>query len=278
MSSGDPRGTLAAIWRIESPKLIASLSRMLHDVGRAEDLAQDAFVAALSQWPGEGIPRNPGAWLMTAAKRRAIDQIRRDKTLQVNSGVTPSLSKGGVEPDFAASYEEIDDDMLRLMFVACHPVVSKEAHVALTLKLVGGLTTAEIARAFLVPESTIAQRIVRAKRTLSEARVPFEVPSGEERLARLASILETIYLIFNEGYAATAGDDVLRPELVEDALRLGRMLAALMPHESEVLGLVALMEIQASRMGARVGPSGDPILLLDQDRSRWNRLLISRGL
>jgi RNA polymerase sigma factor (sigma-70 family) len=274
VSSGDPPGTIAAIWRIESPKLIASLSRMLRDVGRAEDLAQDAFVAALSQWPDEGIPRNPGAWLMTAAKRRAIDQIRRKET---QDRVTLSLSNG-VEPDFAASYEEIDDDMLRLMFVACHPVVSKEAHVALTLKLVGGLTTAEIARAFLVPEATIAQRIVRAKRTLSEARVPFEVPSGPERLERLASILETIYLIFNEGYAATAGDDVLRPELVEDALRLARMLAALMPHESEVLGLVALIEIQASRMRARVGPSGEPILLLDQDRNRWNRLLINRGL
>jgi RNA polymerase sigma factor (sigma-70 family) len=275
VSSGDPHGTIAAIWRIESPKLIASLSRTLRDVGRAEDLAQDAFVAALSQWPDEGIPRNPGAWLMTAAKRRAIDQIRRAET---KGRVTLSLSKGEVEPDFADTYEEIDDDMLRLMFVACHPVVSKDAHVALTLKLVGGLTTAEIARAFLVPEATIAQRIVRAKRTLSEARVPFEVPSGPERLARLASILETLYLIFNEGYSATAGDDVLRPELVEDALRLGRMLAALMPHESEVLGLVALIEIQASRMRARVGPSGEPILLLDQDRSRWNRLLINRGL
>ena len=213
---------------------------------------------------------------MTAAKRRAIDQIRRAETMKVP--VTLSLSKGEVEPDFADTYEEIDDDMLRLMFVACHPVVSKDAHVALTLKLVGGFTTAEIARAFLVPEATIAQRIVRAKRTLSEARVPFEVPSGPERLARLASILETLYLIFNEGYSATAGDDVLRPELVEDALRLGRMLAALMPHESEVLGLVALIEIQASRMRARVGPSGEPILLLDQDRSRWNRLLINRGL
>jgi RNA polymerase sigma factor (sigma-70 family) len=275
VSSGDPHGTIAAIWRIESPKLIASLSRMLRHVGRAEDLAQDAFVAALSQWPDEGIPRNPGAWLMTAAKRRAIDQIRRNET---KDRVTLSLSKRAIEPNFADSYEEIDDDMLRLMFVACHPVVSKEAHVALTLKLVGGLTTAEIARAFLVPEATIAQRMVRAKRTLSEAQVPFEVPSGPERLQRLASILETIYLIFNEGYAATAGDDVLRPELVEDALRLGRMLAALMPHESEVLGLVALMEIQASRMRSRVGPSGEPILLLDQDRSRWNRLLINRGL
>lgn len=281
MSSGDPHGTIAAIWRIESPKLIATLSRMLRDVARAEDLAQDAFVAALSQWPDEGIPRNPGAWLMTAARRRAIDQIRRNETQERVTLASPDLTLSpskGVEPDFAAAYEEIDDDMLRLMFVACHPVVSKEAHVALTLKLVGGLTTAEIARAFLVPEATIAQRIVRAKRTLSEARVPFEVPSGPERLARLASILETVYLIFNEGYAATAGDDVLRPELVEDALRLGRMLASLMPLESEVLGLVALMEIQASRMRARVGANGEPILLLDQDRGRWNRLLINRGL
>jgi RNA polymerase sigma factor (sigma-70 family) len=287
VSSGELHATIAAIWRIESPRLIASLSRLLRDVGRAEDLAQDAFVAALSQWPDDGIPRSPGAWLMTAAKRRAIDQLRRDETLQrkaellmTDASVTLSLSKGGeiVERDFAASYEEIDDDMLRLIFVACHPVVSKEAHVALTLKLVGGLTTAEIARAFLVPEATIAQRIVRAKRTLAAARVPFEVPSGPERLQRLASILETIYLIFNEGYAATAGDDVLRPELVEDALRLGRMLAALMAYESEVHGLAALMELQASRMRARVGPSGEPILLLDQDRNKWNRLLIGRGL
>jgi RNA polymerase sigma-70 factor, ECF subfamily len=279
VSADGVNGAIAAIWRIESPKLIAALSRMMRDVGRAEDLAQDAFIAALSQWPDEGIPRNPGAWLMTAAKRRAIDQIRRDETLQRKSeqlAHDPSIDEA--QRDFAATYEEIDDDMLRLMFVACHPLVSKEAHVALTLKLVGGLTTAEIARAFLVSETTIAQRIVRAKRTLSEAHVPFEVPEGSDRLQRLASILEAIYLIFNEGYAATAGDNVLRPELAEDALRLGRMLAALLPHESEVHGLVALMEIQASRMRARVGPGGEPILLLDQDRRRWNALLIQRGL
>jgi RNA polymerase sigma factor (sigma-70 family) len=278
VDSGDLHGTIAAIWRIESPKLIARLARMVRDVGRAEDLAQDAFVLALSQWPDEGIPRNPGAWLMTVAKRRAIDQIRRDDTIhRKNERLAHELSVSESEADFASSYEEIDDDMLRLMFVACHPVVSREAHVALTLKLIGGLTTAEIARAFLTSETTIAQRIVRAKRTLAEARVPFEVPTGFDRLRRLSSILETIYLIFNEGYAASAGEDVLRPELVEDALRLGRMLAALMPDESEVHGLVALMEIQASRMRARVGPSGEPVLLLDQDRSKWNRLLILRG-
>jgi RNA polymerase sigma-70 factor (ECF subfamily) len=275
----DLPATIAAIWRIESPKLIARLSRTLRDVGRAEDLAQDAFVAALSQWPDEGVPRNPGAWLMTIAKRRAVDAIRRDETLaRKTERFARDLPTGEIEADFGAAHEEIDDDMLRLMFVACHPVVSKDAHVALTLKLVGGLTTAEIARAFLVSEPTIAQRIVRAKRTLVEARVPFEVPLGTERVARLTSILETIYLIFNEGYAASAGDDVLRPELAEDALRLGRMLAALMPHESEVNGLIALMEIQASRMRARVAPTGEPILLLDQDRSKWNRLLIQRGL
>jgi RNA polymerase sigma factor (sigma-70 family) len=270
---------IAAIWRIESPKLIARLSRMVRDVSRAEDLAQDAFVSALAQWPDTGIPRNPGAWLMTTAKRRAIDRIRRDETLQRKTEeFAYEFSSDGSQSDFAAEYEEIDDDMLRLIFVACHPLVSKEAHVALTLKLVGGLTTAEIARAFLVSEPTIAQRIVRAKRTLSKAGVPFEVPSGGERQQRLASVLETIYLIFNEGYAATSGDDVLRPELVEDAQRLGRMLASLMPNEREVHGLVALMEIQASRMRARVGPSGEPILLLDQDRSKWDRLLINRGL
>jgi len=279
VSAGDLQGTIAAIWRIESPKLIAALSRMLRDVGRAEDLAQDAFVVALSEWPNQGIPRNPGAWLMTAAKRRAIDQIRRDETLNRKAQrFAHELSADALEADVASAYEEIDDDMLRLMFVACHPVVSQEGQVALTLKLAGGLTTAEIARAFLTSETTIAQRIVRAKRTLAEARVPFEVPAGAERVQRLSSILETLYLIFNEGYAATAGDDVLRPELVEDALRLGRMLAALMPNESEVHGLVALMEIQASRMRARVGPSGDAILLLDQDRGKWNRMLIARGL
>lgn len=259
--------------------MIARLSRVTRDVGRAEDLAQDAFVAALAQWPDEGIPRNPGAWLMTTAKRKAIDRIRRDETLHRKSEELAAQMAAFQSPgDFTDTLEEIDDDMLRLIFVACHPLVSKNAHVALTLKLVGGLTTAEIAQAFLTSEATIAQRIVRAKRTLSEAGVPFEVPSGPERRQRLASVLETIYLIFNEGYAATAGDDVLRPELVDDALRLGRMLAQLMSHESEVHGLVALMEIQASRMRARVNEAGEPILLLDQDRGKWNRLLINRGL
>lgn len=275
--SDDLHQTIAAIWRIESPRLIARLTRITVDVGRSEDLAQDAFVAALAQWPDEGIPRNPGAWLMTAAKRRAIDSLRRDQTLATK---TEQLERERpvVTPDFADSLEDIDDDMLRLMFVVCHPILSPEARVALTLKLLGGLTTTEIARAYLTSEPTVAQRIVRAKRTLSEANVPFEVPSGSERLQRLASILEAIYLIFNEGYAATAGDDVLRPELVEDALRLGRMLAALMPYEGEVHGLVALMEIQASRMPARVGADGEPILLLEQDRTKWNYLSIGRAL
>jgi RNA polymerase sigma factor (sigma-70 family) len=252
---------------------------MLRDVGRAEELAQDAFVAALTQWPREGIPRNPGAWLMTAAKRRAIDAIRRDKTLEGKTGeIARDLQAQERGSEFDTVYEEVNDDVLRLMFVACHPVLSTQARVALTLRLIGGLTTPEIARAFLTSEATIAQRIVRAKRTLTEARVPFEVPSGPERAERLASVLEAIYLIFNEGYAATAGDDVLRPELVEDALRVGRILAGLMPNEPEVHGLVALMELQASRLRARVSPSGEPILLLDQDRSKWNRLLITRGL
>ena len=277
--SSDLHQTIAAIWRIESPRLIARLARMTRDVSRAEDLAQDAFVSALDQWPDEGIPRNPGAWLMTAAKRRAIDLLRRDENLVAKTEqLARQLPAGGATPDFTDSLEEIDDDMLRLMFVACHPILSPEARVALTLKLLGGLTTAEIGRAYLTSEPTIAQRIVRAKRTLSEAAVEFEVPSGAERTQRLASILESIYLIFNEGYAATAGDDVLRPELVEDALRLGRMLAALMPYESEVHGLAALMEIQASRMPARVGPGGEPRLLLDQDRGKWNYLSIGRGL
>jgi RNA polymerase sigma factor (sigma-70 family) len=271
--------TLDAIWRIESPKLIAGLTRMLRDVGRAEELAQDAFVAALMQWPQEGIPRNPGAWLMTAAKRRAIDAIRREKTLEGKThDIVRDLQAQKDGSEFDTVYEEINDDVLRLMFVACHPVLSTQARVALTLKLIGGLTTAEIARAFLTPEATIAQRIVRAKRTLTEARVPFEVPSGRDRLERLASVLESIYLIFNEGYAASAGDDVLRPELVEDALRVGRILASLMPAEPEVHGLVALMELQASRMHARVTADGEPILLLEQDRRKWNRLLITRGL
>lgn len=271
--------TIAAVWRIESPKLIAHLARLTRDVGRAEDLAADAFVAALAQWPSEGIPRTPGAWLMTAAKRRFVDRVRRDKTLaEKTEQLQTRHPHDGAEPDFAASFEEIDDDMLRLMFVTCHPVLSPEARVALTLKLLGGLTTAEIARAYLTAEPTIAQRIVRAKRTLGEARVAFEVPEGRERLKRLPPVLEAVYLIFNEGYAATAGTDVLRPELAEDALRLGRMLARLMPHEAEVHGLVALMEIQASRMPARLAADGSPILLLDQDRSRWDHLAIARGL
>ena len=279
MGTDQVNSTIAAIWRVESPKLIASLSRMTRDIGRAEDLAQDAFVSALAQWPDGGIPRNPGAWLMTVAKRRAIDELRRAEAMDRK---TQQLAREHAPDDsatnFASSVEDIDDDLLRLMFVACHPLLSKEARVALTLKLLGGLTTSEIARAFLTSEPTIAQRIVRAKRTLAEARVPFEVPSGGDRLARLASVLEVIYLIFNEGYAATAGDDVLRPELVEDALRLGRMLARLMPGEAEIHGLVALMELHASRMRARVGPAGEPILLFDQDRNKWNRLLIARGL
>ncbi len=273
------RQAIEAIWRIESPKLIASLSRMLRDVGRAEELAQDAFVCALAQWPDEGIPRNPGAWLMTAAKRRAIDQVRRDKAFERKAEeLHYQGSSSAIEADLASSYGEIDDDLLRLMFVACHPLLSKEARAALTLRLLGGLTTAEIARAFLVSGTTISARIVRAKRALADARVPFEVPDGPERLRRLESILEVIYLIFNEGYAASAGDDVLRPELVEDALRLGRMLAALIPDEAEVHGLVALMELHASRTQARIGPLGEPVLLRDQDRRRWNRLLIARGL
>jgi RNA polymerase sigma-70 factor, ECF subfamily len=279
VTNADVQRTIDAIWRIESPKVIAGLARMLGDVGRAEELAQDAFVCALTQWPDEGIPRRPGAWLMTTAKRRAIDLVRRAKTFQRKAEeLQYQFSTTATEADFSAAYDEIDDDLLRLMFVACHPVLSKEARVALTLRLLGGLTTAEIARAFLVRETAIAARIVRAKRVLAQARVPFQVPEGAERLQRLESILEVIYLIFNEGYAASAGDDVLRPELVEDALRLGRMLAALMPSEAEVQGLVALMELQASRMPARIGTSGDPVLLRDQDRSRWNRLLIARGL
>jgi RNA polymerase sigma factor (sigma-70 family) len=271
--------TIAAVWRIESPKLIARLARITRDVGRAEDLAADAFVAALAQWPSEGIPRTPAAWLMTAAKRRLIDRVRREKTLaEKTEQLQNQLPHDGAEPDFAATYEDIDDDMLRLMFVACHPVLSPEARVAPSLKLLGGLTTAEIARAYLSAEATVAQRIVRAKRTLSEARVAFEVPEGHERLQRLPPVLEAVYLIFNEGYSATAGSDVLRPELVEDALRLGRMLARLMPHEAEVHGLIALMELHASRIPARLASDGSPILLLDQDRGKWDHLLIQRGL
>jgi len=272
-----------AVWRIESARLIAALARIVRDVGLAEDLAQDALVAALEQWPRSGVPRNPGAWLMATAKHRAIDLFRRNARLQrKHEALARALEaeEAAAAPDLDPTLDdhEISDDLLRLIFTACHPVLSTEARVALTLRLLGGLTTAEIARAFLVPEATVAQRIVRAKRTLAAARVPFEAPHGAERTARLSSVLEVVYLVFNEGYAATAGDDWMRPTLCADALRLGRILAALTPMEPEVHGLVALMEIQASRAAARTGPTGEPILLLDQNRSRWDYLLIRRGL
>ncbi|GAB3355981.1 RNA polymerase sigma factor [Lysobacter tyrosinilyticus] len=276
------RRTIDAVWRMESAKLIASLARMLHDVGLAEELAQDALVTALEQWPQSGVPDNPGAWLMTTAKHRAIDRLRRHQLQHRKHeelGYEIELHQQIHEEDILDALDDpIGDDMLRLVFTACHPVLSQEARVALTLRLLGGLTTDEIARAFLVPEPTIAQRIVRAKRTLAEANVPYEVPRGEELVERLSAVLSVVYLIFNEGYSATAGEDWLRPALCDDALRLGRVLAELMPQQAEVHGLVALMEIQASRAGARTGPSGEPILLLDQDRARWDRLLIGRGL
>jgi len=271
-----------AVWKIESARLIAGLARIVRDVGLAEELAQDALVVALERWPESGIPDNPGAWLMATAKHRAIDLFRRNKLLDRKHAELARELK--TQQDLAvANFDipgghEISDDLLRLVFVSCHPVLSTEARVALTLRLLGGLTTREIARAFLVPEPTVAQRIVRAKRTLTEARVPFEVPRGPDLAARLSSVLEVIYLIFNEGYSATAGDDWMRPALCEDALRLGRVLAELAPQEPEVHGLVALMEIQASRLHARAGPRGEPVLLLDQDRSRWDQLLIRRGL
>jgi RNA polymerase sigma factor (sigma-70 family) len=272
------RRAVEAVWRIESARLIAGLARLVRDVGVAEELAQDALVAALEQWPAEGVPRNPGAWLMAVAKRRAIDLIRRNERLERKvAELGHELAvQGGPEFD-AVLTEQIEDDLLRLVFVACHPVLSTDARVALTLRLLGGLTTEEIARAFLVPEPTVAQRIVRAKRTLADAGVPFEVPEPAQRPARLASVLEVLYLVFNEGYSATAGDAWVRPALCEEALRLGRVLAGLMPAEPEVHGLVGLMEIQASRLRARVGPSGEPVLLLDQDRTRWDQLLIRRG-
>lgn len=271
----DARTALDAVWRIESPKVIAGIARSVRDVGLAEDFAQDALVAALQQWPRDGIPDNPGAWLMTAAKRRAIDHFRRNETQQRKyAEIAITVEEHDEMPD----PEELSDDLIRLIFIACHPVLSQQARVALTLRLLGGLTTDEIARAFLVPEATVAQRIVRAKRTLTEARVPFELPGIAERADRLASVLEVIYLIFNEGYAATAGEHWTRPELCEDALRLGRVLAELMPDEPEVHGLVALMELQASRLRARIGPGGGPVLLLDQNRARWDHLLIQRGL
>ena len=273
---------IETVWRIESPRLIGGLVRIVRDVGLAEDLAQDALIAALEQWPESGVPRNPGAWLMSTARRRAIDHFRhRGMAEQKHEQLGRETDEN--QPDHLEGLvesmdDEIGDDLLRLLFIACHPVLSLEARAALTLRLLGGLTTTEIARAFLVPEPTIAQRIVRAKRTLAEARVPYEVPRGADRAARITSVLAVIYLIFNEGYSATAGDDWMRPALCEDALRLGRILAGLAPGEAEIHGLVALMEIQASRARARVGPNGEPILLLDQDRARWDRLLIRRGL
>jgi RNA polymerase sigma-70 factor (ECF subfamily) len=274
--------TVEAIFRIESAKLIAGLTRMVRDVGLAEELAQDALVAALERWPETGVPDNPAAWLMSTAKNRAIDRLRRNKRLErkheeLGHAIEAEGDQATLDLD-AALDEDVHDDLLRLVFTACHPVLSTDARVALTLRLLGGLTTVEIARAFLVPEPTVAQRIVRAKRTLAEAQVPFEVPRGAELGARLSSVLEVIYLIFNEGYSATAGDDWMRPALCEDALRLGRVLAELAPAEPEVHGLVSLMEIQASRTHARTGPAGEPILLLDQDRGRWDHLLIHRGL
>jgi RNA polymerase sigma factor (sigma-70 family) len=278
----DAHRAIEAVWRIESARLVAGLARIVRDVGLAEELAQDALVAALEQWPSSGVPRNPGAWLMAIGKRRAIDHLRRNQRFErklEELGRELEVDGDQVAPEVEAALDgTIEDDLLRLVFTACHPVLSTEARVALTLRVLGGLTTEEIARAFLVPEPTVAQRIVRAKRTLTAARVPFEVPEGPALADRLSSVLEVIYLVFNEGYAATAGDDWMRPALCEEALRLGRILAGLMPAEPEVHGLVGLMEIQASRSAARTGPSGEPILLLDQDRGRWDQLLISRGL
>jgi len=282
VTATDVNRTIEAVWRIESAKLIAGIARIVHDVGVAEDLAQDALVAALEQWPKSGVPDNPGAWLMATAKHRAIDQLRRSTLVQrKHEQLVPELEaqQERAVPDLDAAIDDhVGDDLLRLVFISCHPVLSTEARLALTLRLLGGLTTDEIARAFLVSEPTIAQRIVRAKRTLADAQVPFEVPRGADFSARLSSVLQVIYLVFNEGYSATAGDDWMRPELCQDALRLGRILAGLVPDAPEVHGLVALMEIQASRSRARVGPSGEPVLLLDQDRARWDHVLIRRGL
>ncbi|MFY3745547.1 RNA polymerase sigma factor [Anaeromyxobacter sp. Red801] len=282
MTRPDAHRAVHAVFRIEAPRLIAGLARMVRDVGLAEELAQDALVAALERWPESGVPENPGAWLMATAKRRAVDELRRKRMVErKHEALGPDPEALGPTappaPD-AAVDEPVRDDLLRLVFIACHPVLSREARTALTLRLLGGLTTEEIARAFLLPEPTVAQRIVRAKRTLAEARVPFEVPGGADLQARLGSVLEVVYLVFNEGYTATAGDDWMRPALCEDALRLGRMLQALVPGAPEVHGLAALMELQASRAAARTGPSGEPVLLLEQDRSRWDPLLIQRGL
>lgn len=281
MTTSDTHRAIETVWRLESPKVIATLARMVRDLSAAEDLAQDALVAALEQWPTDGIPRNPGAWLIAAGKNRAIDLLRRRKLLdRKHEELARELeaAMAFAPSPLDAALDDIGDDLLRLMFTACHPVLPTPARVALTLRLLGGLTTEEIARAFVVSEPTIAQRIVRAKRTLSKARVPFDVPRGPERGARLSSVLEVIYLVFNEGYSATAGDDWVRPALCEDALRLGRQLAQLAPEEPEVQGLVALMELQASRLRARTGPNGEAVRLPDQDRGRWDRLLIARGL
>jgi RNA polymerase sigma factor (sigma-70 family) len=281
MSASDAHRAIEAVFRIEAPRLIAGLARLTRDVGRAEELAQDALVAALQQWPGEGVPRNPGAWLMQAARHRALDGLRRDKMLKrKHEEIGRDLDE---EADPIAEIEEalddeVGDDLLRLIFTACHPVLAIEARLALTLRLIGGLTTEEIARAFLVPEPTMAQRLVRAKKALAEANVPYEVPHGPELAERLGSVLEVVYLIFNEGYAATAGEDWVRPGLCEEAMRLGRILAGLAPREPEVHGLVALMELQASRLRARIGQDGQPVLLLDQNRALWDHLLISHGL
>ena len=282
MSTTDTHRAIDAVWRIESARLIAGLARIVRDVGLAEELAQDALVTALEKWPETGIPDNPGAWLMATAKHRALDHFRRAKLLERKHqelGRELKSQQEAAVADFELSEQgDIEDDLLRLVFVSCHPVLSTDARVALTLRLLGGLTTTEIARAYLVPEPTIAQRIVRAKRTLSDAKVPFEVPAAQDRAARLSSVLDVVYLIFNEGYSATAGSDWMRPDLCADALRLGRMLQELAPHEAEVHGLVALMEIQSSRFAARTTPDGEPILLLDQNRALWDQLLIRRGL
>ncbi len=273
-----PRGAVETVFRMESPRIVAAVARIVRDVGLAEELAQDALVAALEQWPREGVPDNPGAWLMTTARHRAVDLVRRRENYARKLAELGRDLSEAVLPEEPSGPGDIDDDLLRLVFTTCHPVLSTEARTALTLRLLGGLTTAEIARAFLVPEPTVAQRIVRAKRTLARKNVAFEVPYGPDREARLDSVLDVIYLIFNEGYAATAGDDWLRPSLCEDALRLARVLSALMPKEPEVHGLTSLLEFQASRAAARTGPDGEPVLLKDQDRRRWNRMLIARGI
>ncbi|HEV7283913.1 MAG TPA: RNA polymerase sigma factor [Kaistia sp.] len=282
MTRTETHQAISAVWRIEQAKLVASLARMLRDISQAEELAQDALVAALERWPETGIPDNPGAWLMATAKRRAIDRIRHRKLADekhAEIGYISDLDQDSVVDALEARLDDdIGDDLLKLVFTACHPILSAEARVALTLRLIGGLSTGEIARAFFVPEPTVAQRIVRAKRTLADANVPYEVPRGDERAKRLASVIEVIYLIFNEGYSATAGEDWIRPQLADEAVRLGRILAGLAPNEPDVHGLVALMEIQASRFAARVGPNGEPVLLMDQNRARWDHLLIRRGL